>query len=110
MVTIGNFLADPKLDQLYNQVTSVGAQAPAAEAEAAPAAEPETASVNEKILVEEGVKVGLKSVPMNDAITAAGKLLNELGYVDEEYIPAMIKRNEEASVYMGMGIAILMEQ
>ena len=106
MVTIGNFLADPKLDQLYDQVTSVGPQAPAAEAETAPAAEAETSAVNEKILVEEGIKIGLKSVPMNDAITAAGKLLNELGYVDEEYIPAMIKRNEEASVYMGMGIAI----
>ncbi len=105
MVTIGNFLADPKLDQLYNQVTSTEAAAPA-QAEAAPAAETSSYDPNEKILVEEGIKVGLKSVPMNDAITAAGKLLNELGFVDEEYIPAMIRRNEEASVYMGMGIAI----
>nr|WP_300326640.1 PTS mannitol transporter subunit IICBA [uncultured Anaerostipes sp.] len=105
MVTIGNFLADPKLDQLYDQVTSTEAAAPA-QAEAAPAAETSSYDPNEKILVEEGIKVGLKSVPMNDAITAAGKLLNELGFVDEEYIPAMIRRNEEASVYMGMGIAI----
>lgn len=106
MVTIGNFLADPKLDQLYNQVTAVGAQTPAAEETASAAEEEETTETNNKILVEEGIKTGLKSVPMNDAITAAGKLLNELGYVDEEYIPAMIKRNEEASVYMGLGIAI----
>lgn len=105
MVTIGNFLADPKLDQLYDQVTSTEAAVPA-QAEAAPAAETSSYDPNEKILVEEGIKVGLKSVPMNDAITAAGKLLNELGFVDEEYIPAMIRRNEEASVYMGMGIAI----
>ncbi|MGN0416875.1 PTS mannitol transporter subunit IICBA [Anaerostipes faecalis] len=104
MVTIGNFLADPQLDQLYAQVTSVESEAPAVE-ETASAAE-ETITANSKILVEEGIKTGLKTVPMNDAITAAGKLLNELGYVDEEYIPAMIKRNEEASVYMGMGIAI----
>lgn len=103
MVTIDNFLADPNLDKLYNQVTAVGAQAPAAEAETASASESVADSM---ILVEEGIKTGLKSVPMNDAITAAGKLLNELGYVDEEYIPAMIRRNEEASVYMGMGIAI----
>lgn len=106
MVTIGNFLADPKLDQLYNQVTAVGAQTPAAEETASAAEEEETTETNNKILVEEGIKTGLKSVPMNDAITAAGKLLNELGYVDEEYIPAMIKRNEEASIYMGLGIAI----
>lgn len=106
MVTIGNFLADPKLDQLYNQVTAVGAQTPAVEETASAAEEEETTETNNKILVEEGIKTGLKSVPMNDAITAAGKLLNELGYVDEEYIPAMIKRNEEASIYMGLGIAI----
>lgn len=106
MVTIGNFLADPKLDQLYNQVTAVDVQTPVAEETASAAEEEETTETNNKILVEEGIKTGLKSVPMNDAITAAGKLLNELGYVDEEYIPAMIKRNEEASIYMGLGIAI----
>ena len=48
----------------------------------------------------------LKSVSKVEAIKAAGKLLNELGYVDEEYIPAMVKRDEIASVYMGLGIAI----
>ena len=104
MVTIDNFLADPNLDKLYDQVTAVGAQAPAAEETASTVEEVSTA--DSKILVEEGIKTGLKPVPMNDAIKAAGKLLNELGYVDEEYIPAMVKRNEEASVYMGMGIAI----
>lgn len=104
MVTIGNFLADPALDALYKQVTSVaGDAAPAAE-ETAPAAE--AAPANEKILVEEGIKTGLKSVSKVEAIKAAGKLLNELGYVDEEYIPAMVKRDEIASVYMGLGIAI----
>lgn len=104
MVTIGNFLADPALDALYKQVTSVaGDAAPAAE-ETAPAAE--AAPTNEKILVEEGIKTGLKSVSKVEAIKAAGKLLNELGYVDEEYIPAMVKRDEIASVYMGLGIAI----
>ncbi|MDO4941665.1 MAG: PTS mannitol transporter subunit IICBA [Lachnospiraceae bacterium] len=103
MVTIGNFLADPALDALYKQVTSVGATAPAAEA--APAVE-EAAPANDKILVEEGIKTGLKSVAKEDAIQAAGKLLNELGYVDEEYIPAMIERDKVASVYMGLGIAI----
>ena len=103
-VTIGNFLADPALDALYKQVTSVaGDAAPAAE-ETAPAAE--AAPANEKILVEEGIKTGLKSVSKVEAIKAAGKLLNELGYVDEEYIPAMVKRDEIASVYMGLGIAI----
>lgn len=104
MVTIGNFLADPALDQLFDQVTSAGK---AVAEEAAPAVEEkEEAVANDKIMVEEGIKVGLKSVSKEDAIKAAGRLLNELGYVDEEYIPAMIKREETASVYMGMGVAI----
>jgi PTS system mannitol-specific IIC component len=103
MVTIGNFLADPALDELYKQVTDTSAPA----AQAAVAEEPVTAvPANEKILVAEGIKTGLQSVGKEDAIKAAGRLLNELGYVDEGYIPAMIKRDKVASVYMGLGIAI----
>lgn len=58
------------------------------------------------ILVREGIKLGLPTVSMEEAIVAAGELLRDLGYVDDEYIPAMIRRNEEASVYMGLGLAI----
>jgi PTS system mannitol-specific IIC component len=103
MVTIGNFLADPALDELYKQVTAASAPAQAA-ATAEPAVE--AVPVNEKILVSEGIKTGLASVGKEDAIKAAGRLLNELGYVDEEYIPTMVKRDQVASVYMGLGIAI----
>ncbi len=103
MVTIGNFLADPALDALYTQVTDMSTPS----VEAAPVEEAvEAAPANNSILVEEGVKIGLPSVSTEEAITAAGKLLNELGYVDEEYIPAMIERNKIASVYMGLGLAI----
>lgn len=58
------------------------------------------------ILVEEGIKLGLPSVSMEEAIVAAGEMLRNLGYVDDDYIQAMIRRNKEASVYMGLGIAI----
>lgn len=58
------------------------------------------------VLVKEGIKLGLPSVSMEEAIVAAGELLRDLGYVDDDYIPAMIRRNEEASVYMGLGLAI----
>lgn len=105
MVIINNFLQDPSLDALFAQVT----EETKTTAEAAPAVEEvveEKAVSNDKIMVAEGVKVGLKPVSKQEAIKAAGKLLNELGYVDEEYIPAMIKRDETASVYMGMGVAI----
>ena len=57
-------------------------------------------------MVREGIKLGLPTVSMEEAIVAAGELLRDLGYVDDDYIPAMIRRNEEASVYMGLGLAI----
>ncbi|PCR99155.1 PTS sugar transporter subunit IIA [Lactococcus fujiensis] len=41
-----------------------------------------------------------------EAIKYCGSLLVEGGYVNPEYVPAMIKRNEELSVYMGNFIAI----
>ena len=41
-----------------------------------------------------------------EAIKAAGKLLNELGYVEEGYIDAMVKREETVTTYMGLGVAI----
>ena len=41
-----------------------------------------------------------------EAIKAAGKLLNELGYVEEGYIDAMVKREQTVTTYMGLGVAI----
>lgn len=72
----------------------------------APEVTTETTTADEMILSREGIKLGLPSVSMEEAIIAAGELLRDLGYVDDDYIPAMIRRNEEASVYMGLGLAI----
>lgn len=41
-----------------------------------------------------------------DAIRFCGNLLKDEGYVKPEYVEAMIKRNQELSVYMGNFIAI----
>ena len=72
----------------------------------APEVTTETTTADGMILSREGIKLGLPSVSMEEAIIAAGELLRDLGYVDDDYIPAMIRRNEEASVYMGLGLAI----
>ncbi|MDO4491160.1 MAG: PTS mannitol transporter subunit IICBA [Lachnospiraceae bacterium] len=100
LVTIGNFLADPALDELYNQVTA----APAAET-AAPAAA-EVKAEKKTLLVKEGVKLGQKAATKEEAIQAAGELLYSLGYVEKSYIAAMQEREKLATTYMGMGIAI----
>lgn len=47
-----------------------------------------------------------KSVTKEEAITAAGQLLTDLGYVDKEYIPLMLEREKIVTTYIGMGLAI----
>ena len=70
---------------------------------------PEVPAKEGMILVREGIKLGLPTVSMEEAIVAAGEFEEHLPpfeKVDDDYIPAMIRRNEEASVYMGLGLAI----
>ena len=104
LITIGNFLADPNLDALFASLeakaSSTGEQ-PAAEVKAEA-----TATTNNGIMVAAGIKTGQASVSKEEAITAAGKLLHELGYVNESYIPAMLEREKTVSTYMGLGVAI----
>lgn len=104
LITIGNFLADPNLDALYASL-----EAKASGAGEQPAAEvkvEETTTTNNGIMVAAGIKTGQASVSKEEAITAAGKLLHELGYVNESYIPAMLEREKTVSTYMGLGVAI----
>ena len=105
LITIGNFLADPNLDALFASLEAKAADAgeqPAAEVKA----EAATATTNNGIMVAAGIKTGQASVSKEEAITAAGKLLHELGYVNESYIPAMLEREKTVSTYMGLGVAI----
>ena len=44
---------------------------------------PEVPAKEGMILVREGIKLGLPTVSMEEAIVAAGELLRDLGYVDE---------------------------
>lgn len=104
LITIGNFLADPNLDALYASLeakASGSGEQPAAEVKAE-----ETTTTNNGIMVAAGIKTGQASVSKEEAITAAGKLLHELGYVNESYIPAMLEREKTVSTYMGLGVAI----
>ena len=104
LITIGNFLTDPNLDALFASL-----EAKAAGAGEQPAAEvkvEEATTTNNGIMVAAGIKTGQASESKEEAITAAGKLLHELGYVNESYIPAMLEREKTVSTYMGLGVAI----
>ena len=113
LVTIGNFLADPALDALYEQLCHAGSEGEiAAEtastvSDAAPGNETETAETDKpQILVKQGIRLNQKPVSKEEAIQAAGELLTELGYVDETYVDAMQEREKLVTTYMGMGVAI----
>ena len=104
LVTIGNFLADPNLDSLYNSIANMGSGGTATAV-----AEPEQkeeSSGNKTVMLREGVKLGLKSVSKEEAIRAAGELLKEIGCVGDAYVDAMLEREKLVTTYMGLGVAI----
>ena len=102
LVTIGNFLADQKLDALYTSLANAG-KGGAATAVAAPEAKP---AGNKTVMLREGVKLGQASVTKEEAIRAAGELLKSIGCVGDGYIQAMQEREKLVSTYMGLGVAI----
>ena len=105
LVTIGNFLADPNLDNLYLQLTT--GDALVTEADAAEIEEPLPVNIiKKKIIDANGVKLNLAPVSKEDAIRAAGELLVKQGCVEPSYADAMLAREKLVSTYMGMGLAI----
>ena len=113
IVTLNNFLADPSLDALYEQLTTQSGQENTSQTEVSEekGQQTETAAAESKenestVLVRDGIKLNLAPVSKEEAIQAAGELLAELGYVDRSYADAMQEREKLVSTYMGMGVAI----
>lgn len=134
LVTIGNFLADPALDELYEQLTSktadTAASTPIADInvinekqaeKTTPVVEnaeieekisdvsaetSQAASEKKQVLIKEGIRLNQAPVSKEEVIQAAGELLHQLGYVDETYVDAMQEREKLITTYMGMGVAI----
>ena len=111
IITIDNFLADPNLDDLYEMLSNPDAieeKVPEQITGQESSAQTETAGDASKpaVIIADGIRLGQASVSKEEAIAAAGKLLNELGYVDASYIEAMQEREKLVTTYMGMGVAI----
>jgi PTS system mannitol-specific IIC component len=58
------------------------------------------------ILREEGILLNQEIATKDQAIRMAGELLVKNGYVKEEYIEEMLKREEISTTYIGNDIAI----
>ena len=127
-------IADPALDELYEQLTSktadTAASTPIADTnvinekqaeKTTPVVEnaeteekisdvsaetSQAASEKKQVLIKEGIRLNQAPVSKEEAIQAAGELLHQLGYVDETYVDAMQEREKLITTYMGMGVAI----
>jgi len=58
------------------------------------------------ILSQESIRLNVKVKDKLDAINQCGKLLVDGGYVSQNYIEGMLKREEIMSTYLGNGVAI----
>ena len=58
------------------------------------------------VLKKENILLGLKEMTRDEAITKAGQILIDSGYVGEEYIAAMFQREAIVSTFIGNGVAI----
>ena len=95
LITIGNFLADPALDELLEKLS-----------QSAEGTTEENSSEKKQVICREGIRLNQTPVSKEEAIQAAGELLAELGYVDANYVNAMQEREKLVTTYMGMGVAI----
>lgn len=84
VIGIENFMDDPALDRLLESLKGG----------------------NHEVLAKDNILTGLKTESKDDAILRAGHLLEQKGYVRKGYAEAMLKRENESTTYMGMGIAI----
>ena len=133
VVIIDNFLSDPALDRLLERLIRMEAEGPGEIAgqagndeemagndgemvgkdgkmdgkeEEMVGKEEEKGGKEESLLRLENIRTGLAPESKEEAIRRAGKILHESGYVDAEYIEAMIARENLTTTYMGMGLAI----
>ena len=106
-VVINNFLNDPNLDTLYNDLVKVSAEAGVGETDVEVITQKIESEDKPAIAIDrDGIKLGCPSVTKEEAIRASGELLMAHGAVDESYIDAMFEREKAQSVYMGLGVAI----
>lgn len=102
LVLITNFMNAPEYDVLAERLSRTDAL-PAVEA----AADTETVVDNgSEILPLANIRINCTADDKEAVIRRAGQMLVDGGYVDVDYIPAMIKREESFATHIGNGIAI----
>ena len=96
-ISVRDFMENSVFEQLYHSMEgSEYKQEPAVKEDIQESA----------ILRKKNIRLGLKTVDRYEAIKMAGRILYEEGYVEEDYVDAMLTREKELTTYIGKGIAI----
>ncbi|AZO94403.1 PTS mannitol transporter subunit IICBA [Halocella sp. SP3-1] len=101
-ISIQDFIQTPAYDLLVERVRAINNQA-----EESANSREESEEIKElPILKKENIRLGLESIDRDQAIRMAGQILVDEGYVEEDYIDAMLERERELTTYVGQGVAI----
>jgi PTS system mannitol-specific IIC component len=96
-ILVRDFIENQVFEILSNRLNAINT----------PVIEGNTDDVAENVILRKSnVLLGLKSMERDEVIRMAGRLLYQSGYVNEEYIEAMIERENDLTTYIGKGIAI----
>ncbi|GDY26311.1 MULTISPECIES: PTS mannitol transporter subunit IICBA [unclassified Agarivorans] len=102
-ISLNNFLDSALYDNLVSELSTAQA-APAKKAET-PADTSSSESGTLK-LSKENIFLGMEAKTKQDVIQFAGEQLVKLGYVEADYVPGMLAREELVSTYLGESIAV----
>ncbi|MEW4211721.1 PTS mannitol transporter subunit IICBA [Priestia megaterium] len=103
-ISVDNFLSSPEYDKLINHLKT-GYIISNTKEETAVSLE-ENVESDSDLLIEENVFLNQRFSTKEEAIRFAGNVLVKGRYVEENYIEAMIERDNITSTYMGNDVAI----
>ncbi|GAA3538678.1 PTS mannitol transporter subunit IICBA [Zobellella aerophila] len=108
-ISLNNFLDGSLYDSLVARLSKARAPAAAKPVPAAAPAAPEATEQDDNApfrLRADNIHLGLSAASKEDAIRFAGAQLVKGGYVEPEYVDAMLAREQLTSTYLGESIAV----
>ncbi|MFR9833132.1 PTS mannitol transporter subunit IICBA [Corynebacterium striatum] len=113
-VTVDNFMASPRYDEVVDLIRKQQSGSTAAATEAAMASAimseeseyEDTTKPKKEVLTADNIVLDGSAVDRTDAINQAGAILVAAGAVEQSYVVSMHVREESVSTFMGNGLAI----
>ena len=109
ILTLSNFMDQGQYDRIVKQMKTMleeGAAVPEAHVEKMAEIEADVSKQDLPVFDEKNIVMNASFANKAEAIDACADILIGRGYADESYRQDMHKRDEEASVYLGEGVAL----